>query len=108
MDINTSQFMMMYSLYSWPNVFLCFVGGFLMDKVLGLRWGAIIFATLVTLGQCVSALGAQFNSYAIVLAGRFIFGSAVTPRLLSVSNFVLFVFVLFSLMGHVQPPPPPL
>jgi hypothetical protein len=37
MKITTSQFMLMYSLYSWPNVFLCFVGGFLMDKVLGLR-----------------------------------------------------------------------
>ncbi|EGD80621.1 major facilitator superfamily transporter domain-containing protein 1 [Salpingoeca rosetta] len=74
LNINTSQFMLTYSLYSWPNVFLCFVGGFLMDKVLGLRWGAILFAALVTVGQCVSAVGAQTGSYPLVLAGRFIFG----------------------------------
>ncbi len=38
MDISQGQFMLMYSLYSWPNVVLCFFGGFLMDRVLGLRF----------------------------------------------------------------------
>jgi len=32
MDISTAQFAMLYSWYSWPNVVLCFVGGFLLDR----------------------------------------------------------------------------
>lgn len=37
MDITTSQFMLMYSLYSWPNVIICFFGGYLIDRWLGIR-----------------------------------------------------------------------
>ena len=32
MGLNTSQFVLLYSWYSWPNVILCFIGGFLMDR----------------------------------------------------------------------------
>lgn len=32
------DFMLLYSLYSWPNVFLCFLGGYLIDKVFGIRY----------------------------------------------------------------------
>lgn len=32
LDLSTSQFVMLYSIYSWPNVVLCFVGGFLIDR----------------------------------------------------------------------------
>ncbi|KAA0183616.1 hypothetical protein HAZT_HAZT009754 [Hyalella azteca] len=32
MNVSTLQFSTLYSLYSWPNVVLCFVGGFLIDR----------------------------------------------------------------------------
>lgn len=32
MQLTTTQFVWLYSIYSWPNVVLCFVGGFLMDR----------------------------------------------------------------------------
>ena len=51
LKINTAQFTTFYSLYSWPNVILCFFGGFLIDRVFGVRWGAIIFSVIVTIGQ---------------------------------------------------------
>ena len=51
MDVSTSQYMTLYAWYSWPNVVLCFFGGFLIDKVFGIRLGAIIFAGFVTAGQ---------------------------------------------------------
>jgi len=51
LGINTSQFSMLYSVYSWPNVILSFFGGFLIDRVFGVRWGAIIFCIFVTIGQ---------------------------------------------------------
>ncbi|MGH0137207.1 UNVERIFIED_CONTAM: hypothetical protein FKN15_056911 [Acipenser sinensis] len=37
MDLNTSMFMQLYAWYSWPNVVLCFLGGFLLDRVFGIR-----------------------------------------------------------------------
>jgi len=51
LDISVSQFMGFYSWYSWPNVILCFFGGFLIDRVFGVRVGAIIFSLFVTAGQ---------------------------------------------------------
>lgn len=32
MRLTTSQFVWLYSIYSWPNVILCFIGGFLLDR----------------------------------------------------------------------------
>jgi len=53
LKITTSQFTIFYALYSWPNVILCFFGGFLIDRVFGVRWGAIIFCVIVTIGQVI-------------------------------------------------------
>ena len=36
--VQGKDFMLLYSLYSWPNVFLCFLGGYLIDKVFGIRY----------------------------------------------------------------------
>lgn len=74
MKVDTVQFTSLYSLYSWPNVVLCFVGGFLIDKVFGIRWGTIIFSSIVTGGQFVYALGALVNHFWLMQLGRFIFG----------------------------------
>ena len=38
MGVNTSKYMLLYSLYSWPNVVLCFFGGYLLDTVFGIRY----------------------------------------------------------------------
>ena len=32
MKVDTAQFASLYALYSWPNVVLSFVGGFLIDR----------------------------------------------------------------------------
>jgi len=74
MKLDTSQYMLFYSLYSWPNVFICFVGGFLLDSVFGNCWGTIIFSLIVTVGQVFFALGALVDSVILMYIGRFIFG----------------------------------
>uniref|UniRef100_A0A8C0F0B8 Lysosomal dipeptide transporter MFSD1 n=1 Tax=Bubo bubo TaxID=30461 RepID=A0A8C0F0B8_BUBBB len=56
MKVNTAQFMALYAWYSWPNVVLCFFGGFLIDRVFGIRLGTVIFSIFVCVGQ-VSADG---------------------------------------------------
>lgn len=37
--------------YSWPNVICCFIGGFLLDRIFGIRLGTALFAATVLLGQ---------------------------------------------------------
>lgn len=74
MGINTAQFANLYAWYSWPNVILCFIGGFLLDRVFGMQLGTIIFATLVLLGQITFAMGGILNKFWLMEVGRLIFG----------------------------------
>ncbi|XP_048810372.1 major facilitator superfamily domain-containing protein 1 isoform X1 [Lagopus muta] len=74
MKVNTAQFMALYAWYSWPNVVLCFFGGFLIDRVFGVRLGTVIFSIFVCVGQVIFALGALVNAFWLMEVGRFIFG----------------------------------
>lgn len=74
LNMSTSKFVLLYSIYSWPNVILCFVGGFLLDRVFGIRWGTIIFMSLTLVGQMIFALGAYIDAFWLMMVGRFVFG----------------------------------
>ncbi|CAF0723152.1 unnamed protein product [Brachionus calyciflorus] len=74
LKITTATFTAFYSWYSWPNVVLCFLGGYLIDRVFGIRLGAMFFSTLVLTGQLVFAFGALWNEIWLMNVGRFIFG----------------------------------
>ncbi|XP_071529580.1 lysosomal dipeptide transporter MFSD1-like isoform X2 [Panulirus ornatus] len=74
MKVSTTQFASLYGLYSWPNVILCFLGGFLIDRVFGIRWGTIIFSTIVTFGQFIYAMGGIVDRFWVMQLGRFVFG----------------------------------
>ena len=45
------------SRYSWPNVVLRLFGGFLLDRVFGIRLGTIISCLFITGGKLIFALG---------------------------------------------------
>lgn len=74
LKISTSQFTVFNSLYSWPNIFLCFFGGFLIDKLLGHRLGAMLFSLFVFLGQVFLAFGAFKKNLIIMYIATFLFG----------------------------------
>ncbi|KAG9348315.1 hypothetical protein JZ751_002050 [Albula glossodonta] len=74
MNLNTSKFMQLYAWYSWPNVILCFLGGFLLDRVFGIRLGTVIFSLFVCAGQVIFAMGALLNAFWLMEVGRFVFG----------------------------------
>jgi len=74
MNVSVYEFEKLYSFYSWPNVALPIIGGFLMDRVFGLPLGAVIFALFICLGQAVLAGGAFINSFILMKVGRAIFG----------------------------------
>jgi len=74
LKISEQQFMSFYAWYSWPNVILSFIGGFLIDRVFGIRLGAIIFASFVTVGQVLFATGSLINKVWLMDLARFLFG----------------------------------
>ena len=51
MHVSTYQFSNLYAWYSWPNVVLPIIGGYLMDSVFGIRLGTIIFAIFICIGK---------------------------------------------------------
>ncbi|OTF75611.1 hypothetical protein BLA29_010956 [Euroglyphus maynei] len=71
MKIDVSSFSQLYSWYSWPQTILCFFGGFLIDRFFGIRFGAIIFATIIFFGQLIFAAGALLNHFWLMNFGRF-------------------------------------
>lgn len=64
----------LYAIYSFPNIFLCIVGGYILDSVLGRRKGTFVFAAIVTLGQLLVTFAAKVDSIVMMYAGRFLFG----------------------------------
>lgn len=74
MSATTSQFTSLNALYSWPNVIMCFIGGLLIDKVLGIRLGAIVFLALLVIGQLMVSLGAFSGLFWLMQLGRFVYG----------------------------------
>jgi MFS family permease len=67
----------LYSVYSYPNVILPLLGGFLADRF-GLVMANTIYAGLVTAGQGLFAVGLSLAqeraSWAVMLTGRTVFG----------------------------------
>lgn len=43
-------------------------------RVFGVRFGTVLYASIVVIGQLVFAYGAYSNSFGMMLVGRFIFG----------------------------------
>ncbi|XP_018568613.1 major facilitator superfamily domain-containing protein 1 isoform X2 [Anoplophora glabripennis] len=93
-DLNISilQCNMFYSFYSWPNVILCFIGGFLIDRVFGIRLGTNIYMAITLIGQIVFALGVYCNQFWLMLCGRFIFGIGGESLAVAQNNYAVLWF----------------
>lgn len=92
LDINTTQFTLLYSIYSWPNVVLCFIGGFLIDRVFGIRMGTIIYLFVLLVGQILFATGAILDRFWIMVVGRFIFGIGAESLAVAQNNYAVVWF----------------
>mmetsp|Transcript_30180 Transcript_30180/g.46140 ORF Transcript_30180/g.46140 Transcript_30180/m.46140 type:complete len:121 (+) Transcript_30180:104-466(+) len=68
-----TQWSLLYTVYSFPNMALPIFGGIFLDKI-GMRVGLLLFTTILTLGQAVFWIGGQNMSWYTMIAGRFIFG----------------------------------
>lgn len=70
MGIGREEIGMLYSFYSWPNVVMVFIGGFLIDRY-GTRRMSLVFSTLIVFGAALVAVAPGFG---LMLVGRTIFG----------------------------------
>jgi MFS family permease len=76
MGIDLTQFSVLYSVYSWPNVVLAFFGGMIGDRF-GLRISSFVFSLFVFLGTAVVAVGGSFGNvkgWIIMVVGRVLLG----------------------------------
>jgi MFS family permease len=92
LDLTTTQFVMLYSIYSWPNVILCFIGGFLIDRVFGIRLGTIIYMFILMIGQLIFAMGGVINAFWLMVLGRFIFGIGAESLAVAQNNYAVLWF----------------
>ncbi|CAH8590608.1 unnamed protein product [Heterobilharzia americana] len=74
LEMSKVQFMNLYAFYSWPNVILSFVGGFLIDRVFGISLGSIIFSLFVLVGQIILGIGAYYANIPTMYFARLIYG----------------------------------
>ncbi|KNC56071.1 major facilitator superfamily transporter domain-containing protein 1 [Thecamonas trahens ATCC 50062] len=66
--------LMLYSVYSLPNTVLPFFSGYLIDRVLGIRLGIVVFCGLVLVGETIFCVGIMAKTYWVCVMGRFVFG----------------------------------
>jgi MFS family permease len=73
MNLSPVEYILLYSVYSIPNIIFPLLGGLLMDNF-GYR--IVLFSTsaILTLGQGVFAFGVSARSFKIAFVGRGIFG----------------------------------
>ncbi len=70
MQIDREAIGMLYSFYSWPNVVMVLIGGFLIDRF-GTRIMSLVFSALIVLGAVMVATAPTFW---LMIAGRTVFG----------------------------------
>lgn len=73
-NVTTTEYSVLYSVYAWPNIFMGLIGGYVIDRWLGVRAGAIVCSVLVFFGNIVLAAGGFYGSFMLLVVGRFIFG----------------------------------
>ncbi|KAJ3018833.1 hypothetical protein HKX48_002591 [Thoreauomyces humboldtii] len=64
---------LLYSVYSFPNMFLPFIGGQLVDR-LDVKKVLVVFSIIVCAGQTLFAVGVSTKNFPVMLIGRVFFG----------------------------------
>jgi MFS family permease len=73
-------------------VILCFIGGFLIDRVFGVRLGTIIYMFVLMIGQLIFAMGGTLNVFWIMMLGRFVFGIGAESLAVAQNNYAVLWF----------------
>lgn len=72
LSLSSTQYNLFYSIFAYL-FFLPFLSGYITDK-LGVRIGLFIFCLIQTIGHIIFMFGGAFESFPLMLFGRFFFG----------------------------------
>ncbi|KAJ3183989.1 hypothetical protein HDU85_001840 [Gaertneriomyces sp. JEL0708] len=72
-DVWQYELNLLYSVYSFPNMFLPFIGGQLVDRM-DMKKVLLFFSVTVCLGQTLFAIGVTTKWFGLMLMGRILFG----------------------------------
>ena len=92
MKVDSTQYTLLYSVYSWPAIVTALLSGVIIDRFLGLGTGIVIVVVLATVGQIIIALGCFINTYWLMLLGRFVLGIGAEAAVLAASAFTALWF----------------
>lgn len=92
MKVDSTQYTLLYSVYSWPSIVTALLSGIIIDRFLGLSRGIVIVLILATVGQIIIALGCFINTYWLMLLGRFVLGIGSEAVVLATSAFAALWF----------------
>ena len=95
LNMTTTEFSLIYSICSWPNVVLGIFGGFLLDRTFGIRRGAVIYSAITLIGHLIFAEAVYLNAFWLMLIGRFIYGYSM--HTLSFKNYTPVLKYVFSI-----------
>jgi MFS family permease len=82
LGLNDKNLGLLQALYSIPNIFMVLVGGVIIDRI-GTRWATLLFGVLCTLGAILTA---ATGTFAVMAAGRFIFGLGAESLIVAVTT----------------------
>ena len=71
--VSQTQYSLLYSSYSLPNMIVPVCGGLILSKI-GKGWGLFMFSSIITIGQIICAFGGWFDSFTMLVFGRGIHG----------------------------------
>ncbi|OAD46998.1 Major facilitator superfamily domain-containing protein 1, partial [Eufriesea mexicana] len=92
LHMSTTKFILLYSIYSWPTVIFCFISGFLLDSVFGIRLGTSIYMGITLIGQIIFATGALIDTFWMMMLGRFVLGIGAESLAVAQNNYAVLWF----------------
>ena len=92
MELDNTQYDLIFSACSWPDIVMSIVGTVIVDKYLGMRRGLCVFSCILLAGQSIICVGAYTNSFPILLCGRVVLGCSVGSLYSLTSAFIIVWF----------------
>ncbi len=92
MELDNTQYDLIFSAYSWPDIVMSILGTVIVDKYLGMRRGICIFSCILLTGQSIMCVGAYTNSFPILLCGRVVLGCSVGSLMSLTASFLIVWF----------------